>query len=73
MNETANKHVHISPPYIDALFHPFSLSLRPSPPLYRLPETGDSKLPFSSTRCAAFMLALVQVVDTVQWSSSHTS
>jgi len=64
-NETTDKHVHIFPPYINTSPRPFLLSLRPPPPLYRLPPKGDSKLPFSSTRYAAFMLAMVRVVDTV--------
>jgi len=35
-NETADKHEHIFPPYINALPSHFPLSLRPSPPFYPL-------------------------------------
>ena len=46
--ETADKHEHIFPPYINPSARSFLLSLDPPPPLYLLQPKGDSKLPFFS-------------------------
>jgi hypothetical protein len=63
-NQTADKHEHIFPPYINASPLPMPLSLRQPPPLsLRPPKAIQSKALLSSTRHATFVLAMI--VDTV--------